>query len=601
MTYHINWDLDSIFPGGSTSAALQEKITLLHTQLEELTTQVQAWEFNQDQPNTSQFSAILALEEKISMGLTQAFSFIEAVQSADVSDKNAGTVTGQLLELNSQFQTIHTILVKKLVLISENKWQEMLQIPSFKAIAFSLNETREDGKELLSEAEEALINALSIDGFQGWSDHYDSLVATIEIPFEEKDGSVSPLSAGQAFNKMSDDPDSAVRKQLFKKWEDAWTKKAPLFADTLNHLAGFRLANYKAHHTTDFLKKPLRYNRMKKETLDAMWQAVSDHKKPFVDYLNQKAKLFGKTQLSWEDIDAPVIIGSNKPQVYPFDQGADFIVANFRKFSTKMADFAQYAFDHSWIEAEDRSGKRPGGYCTGFPESKESRIFMTYSESPSDVSTLAHELGHAFHSDVMKDLPILNQDYAMNVAETASTFAEMIVADATVKEATTTEEKIMLLDTKISSSIAMFLNIHARFIFESNFYKERQAGIVSEERISELMEEAQKEAFQDSLSQYHPHFWASKLHFFISDVPFYNFPYTFGYLFSLGIYARSLEEGADFEDKYIALLKDTASMTTEELAMKHLDVDLTKSDFWVAGIKLMEADVQEFIELTNNL
>lgn len=141
----------------------------------------------------------------------------------------------------------------------------MLQIPSFKAIAFSLNETREDGKELLSEAEEALINALSIDGFQGWSDHYDSLVATIEIPFEEKDGSVSPLSAGQAFNKMSDDPDSAVRKQLFKKWEDAWTKKAPLFADTLNHLAGFRLANYKAHHTTDFLKKPLRYNRMKKK------------------------------------------------------------------------------------------------------------------------------------------------------------------------------------------------------------------------------------------------------------------------------------------------------------------------------------------------
>ena len=265
-----------------------------------------------------------------------------------------------------------------------------------------------------------------------------------------------------------------------------------------------------------------------------------------------------------------------------------------------MADFAQMAFDNRWIEAEDRPGKRPGGYCTSLPESGESRIFMTYSESPSEVSTLAHELGHAFHSYVMKDLPGVSQEYAMNVAETASTFAEMIVADATVKEAKDDAEKIALLDTKMSSALAMFLNIHARFLFETNFYTERKEGIVSFERLSELMESAQKEAYQDSLGSYHPHFWASKLHFFISDVPFYNFPYTFGYLFSLGIYARSIEEGAGFEDKYIALLRDTASMTTEELAMKHLGVDLTKPDFWVAGIKIMEQDVQTFMDLTDS-
>lgn len=247
---------------------------------------------------------------------------------------------------------------------------------------------------------------------------------------------------------------------------------------------------------------------------------------------------------------------------------------------------------------ENRPGKAPGGYCAELPESKESRIFMTYAESSSEVSTLAHELGHAFHSHVMTDLPTLNQQYAMNVAETASTFAEMIVADATVKEAASKEEKITLLDTKMQNALAMFLNIHARFLFETRFYNERQNGILTEDRLGELMEEAQKEAYQNSLSEYHPHFWASKLHFFIADVPFYNFPYTFGYLFSLGIYARSLEEGDSFEDKYIALLRDTASMSTEDLAMKHLGVDLTTPAFWEAGIAIMKKDVDTFMELT---
>jgi len=226
---------------------------------------------------------------------------------------------------------------------------------------------------------------------------------------------------------------------------------------------------------------------------------------------------------------------------------------------------------------------------------------MTFTGSPSDTSTLAHELGHAFHSYVMKDLPRLNRNYAMNVAETASTFAETIIGNATVENATSKEEKVALLGAKLEGATAMFLNIHARFLFEDAFYQERAKGIVSEKRLNELMEDAQKEAYADSLSSYHPHFWASKLHFFIDTVPFYNFPYTFGYLFSLGVYAEYLKQPDDFEDKYIALLRDTGSMTVEELATKHLDVDVTKEDFWAAGIQLMAKDAQEFIDLTNEL
>ena len=194
----------------------------------------------------------------------------------------------------------------------------------------------------------------------------------------------------------------------------------------------------------------------------------------------------------------------------------------------------------------------------------------------------------------------MNTRYAMNVAETASTFAETIVSSATVDAAESDEEKISLLNTKLENATAMFLNIHARFLFEQAFYTERQKGLVSAERLSELMVDAQKEAFQNQLSEYHPHFWASKLHFFIDNVPFYNFPYTFGFLFSLSIFAEYQKNPAGFEEKYMALLKDTAVMKTEDLVMKHLGKDIRSLAFWEQGLAIMEKDVHTFLALTED-
>lgn len=188
----------------------------------------------------------------------------------------------------------------------------------------------------------------------------------------------------------------------------------------------------------------------------------------------------------------------------------------------------------------------------------------------------------------------------MNVAETASTFAEMIVADASVKSASSDEEKLSLLEDKVQRSVALLMNIHARFLFETRFYEERKNGMVSTDRLNELMVDAQKEAYGGALEEYHPLFWASKLHFYITGVPFYNFPYTFGYLFSLGIYAQAIEEGKGYEEKYSALLKDTASMTVEDLALKHLNVDLTKPDFWEKAVQLCIDDVEEFLAMTES-
>lgn len=590
MKYAINWDLESIFAGGSSSESLQQELQQINTKMKEFHQLVDAFTPNAEN-QVEALSEILAVHEEIQKSFTECGSFIEALNSANIHDQQAKLLTGQLYSNLPAFQLATTILNKKFASYSEEDWQNLMT--HFSQIAFRLSEMRRDGQELLDEQSENIINTLALDGQSAWSQHYDTIVASIQIPFNGE-----MLSAGQAFNTMMSSQDKAVRQELFEKWEQAWSEKADIFADTLNHLDGFRLNNYKLHGVDDFLKQPLEYNRLDKETLDMMWGTIQKNKQPIIDFLTRKAQLFGKDKMDWQDQDAPIVLGDFEERRYTFDQAADFIVENFKKFSPKMSEFAQMAFDKAWIEAEDRPGKRPGGYCTSLPKSQESRIFMTYGESVNEVSTLAHELGHAFHSHVMWDLPTLNQDYAMNVAETASTFAELIVADATLKEAKTDEEKINLLDVKLQNAIAMFMNIHARFIFESNFYAARQKGLVATDEITRLMVEAQKEAYIDGLGSYHPHFWAAKLHFFIDEVPFYNFPYTFGYLFSLGIYAKASQHADGFEDQYIALLRDTASMTTEELAKKHLDTDLHQATFWQAGIDMVLKDIATFMELT---
>ncbi len=590
MKYAINWDLDSIFVGGSSSETLRQELNELSTKINSFHQLVEAFTPNTEN-QVEALTEILAVHEEIQKSFTECGSFIEALNSANIHDQQAKLLTGQLYSNLPAFQLATTILNKKFASYQEADWQDLMT--HFSQIAFRLSEMRRDGQELLDEQSENIINTLALDGQSAWSQHYDTIVASIQIPFNGE-----MLSAGQAFNTMMSSQDKAVRQELFEKWEKAWSEKADIFADTLNHLDGFRLNNYKLHGVDDFLKQPLEYNRLDKETLDMMWGTIQKNKQPIIDFLTRKAQLFGKDKMDWQDQDAPIVLGDFEERRYTFDQAADFIVENFKKFSPKMSEFAQMAFDKAWIEAEDRPGKRPGGYCTSLPKSQESRIFMTYGESVNEVSTLAHELGHAFHSHVMWDLPTLNQDYAMNVAETASTFAELIVADATLKEAKTDEEKINLLDVKLQNAIAMFMNIHARFIFESNFYAARQKGLVATDEITRLMVEAQKEAYIDGLGSYHPHFWAAKLHFFIDEVPFYNFPYTFGYLFSLGIYAKASQHADGFEDQYIALLRDTASMTTEELAKKHLDTDLHQATFWQAGIDMVLKDIATFMELT---
>ncbi len=433
------------------------------------------------------------------------------------------------------------------------------------------------------------------DGYHAWGHFYNALISSIKLNVQV-DGKEKNLSVGQAINLRSH-PNEVVRMESHNALESIWEEKKELFAKILNHTSGFRLQVYKRSGVKSVLEVPLKENRMKEETMNVMWSVVSKYKKPFSNYLNRKAEIMGDSSMKAYNFWAPF---TNSNQKIQYDEAAELITEHFSQFGTELESFVKQAFHEGWIEAEDRANKSAVPFCAGFPLTGESRVFMTFGGTFLNVLTLVHELGHAFHNYAMMSVNGVNKRYPMSIAETASTFSEMIVFDAAMKKAKTKEEKLIILDEKLKRSVMNFMNIHSRFLFEQRFYEERKEGIVSSDRLTKLMEEAIHEAYEGSLEQPSTYSWVWTPHYYITQSPFYNFPYTFGYLFALGIFAKAKEKGKEFEKDYLNLLRDSGSMTAEDLVMKHLGEDITSKEFWEKGMEICVKDAEEFLKLISS-
>ena len=597
MSEKQRWDLESLFAGGSESPSFRHFLDDLEANVTSFSIVLQNTPGAMQSADMGLKAMILTMQD-LSRRLREAGAFLSCLTAQNVHDTEAKALQARVNRIRSTLTSALALLDERLRQAGESSVNALLADPEMAPLAFAIQERIERSKRRLPAEQERLIAKLSTDGYIAWGELYDTIVGrmTAEI---EIDGRKETVSMGQLSNRMNQAA-QRDRDRLFDVWEQAWAGEAELCAEALNHLAGFRLQAYEARGWHSVLEEPLEMNRMSRETLDAMWDAVARNQDRLIPYLTAKARILGVDKLSFADVDAPLAAGGHRRAV-SYEEARRFIVDQFAKFSPEMADFADACFERRWIEAEDRPGKRPGGFCTSFPIHGESRIFVTFSGTPGNVATLAHEIGHAYHQHVIRDLPYLATQYAMNVAETASTFAEAIVSDAAIRAASDDRERLELLNDKLQRAAAMLMNIHARFLFETRFYEERKRGYVRVERLNELMVEAQKEAYRGSLRRYHPHFWASKLHFYITGTPFYNFPYTFGFLFSTGIHALASAEGASFSDRYVALLRDTGRMRVEDLARKHIGADLTKPDFWESAIDFALRDLDAFVDLAERL
>ena len=463
-----------------------------------------------------------------------------------------------------------------------------------KAHEYVLKSIVEQSKYLLSDKEESIIANMKNTGSNAWSKLKDNLISSLMVEIKEND-EVKEYPLTVVLN-MAEDNSEEVRKRAYEAEIASYKKVEEGVAAALNGIKGevLTVCDFRGYNSP--LEKTLIDSRMDEESLNAMLDAMKESLPVFRKYLRRKAEMLGhKNGLPFYDLYAPI---SNADMKFTYEEGAKFVVKNFRTFSDNLGDFAQKAIDNNWIDVEPREGKVGGAFCAGLHFIGESRVLLNYGGSFGDVVTMAHELGHGFHGECLKNEAILNSDYPMPIAETASTFCETIIKKAAIKEADK-EEALAILEAEICDCTQVIVDIYSRFLFEKSVFEARKESALTVEQIKELMLKAQREAYGDGLDpEYlHPYMWAWKPHYYDADYNYYNFPYAFGLLFAKGLYAEYLKKGESFTSEYERLLSNTGKNKIADIT-KEVGIDIHNKEFWRNSLKTIEEDIEKFIELS---
>ena len=531
--------------------------------------------------------------------LNQLGVYASCVSSVDGSDAAAKAARGVIQAMGSRFDAVGAAFNLVMVLCPDAFFDSFCSTPDTARFRFMLAQERKFRARALPLPAEKAVATLGADGFHAWSTLYDSITGSLRCTVRGPDGVEKAMGLSQAASLLKR-PEPEVRKAAWNGINAALSGHADTMAAILNSLSGWRHAeNGLRSHTekVHYLDTALKQSRISKATLDALMGTLREAREIGRRALRLQARLYGVERLGPWDILAPAPARGGSSSAIPFDEGLATVHRAYASVDPSMGTFVDSMARSRRIEGRVKDGKRPGAYCTEFPRSRNPFVYTTYQGALSELSTLAHELGHAYHCEVMRDIPLAESNYPMTLAETASTFAETVLGDLLETEAKDEGALLNLAWSDAQDAATMLVNIPARFEFESRFYERRPSGPVGPEALRELMRGAWKEWYGDALSDYDEWYWASKLHFHKSGTSFYNFPYSFGYLFSLGVYARREELGPRFHPSYVALLRDTGRMEAEELAMRHLGVDLTKPDFWKASVRIVERKVDRFEKL----
>lgn len=462
--------------------------------------------------------------------------------------------------------------------------------PKFKAYSYIINNIKQDASHLLSDDVEDVIARLNISAGAAWSSMQGFLTSTLEVEYR---GDIITLPEVRNL-AYSENP--SVRKDAYYAELKAYEKIKDAVSYSMNNIKAQVNTITELRGYESPLAQTLEQSRMKKATLDAMLEAIVEYMPVFHRYLKHKAKLLGhKNGLPWYDLFAPMGESETK---FTVEEARDYLVKHFMGFSEELADMVDQAFEEEWIDFFPRKGKVGGAFCNNMPYVKQSRIMTNFTGTLSDVLTLAHELGHAYHGlNIQEHLP-LNTDYSMPVGETASTFNEALIMEAIIKEASGME-KMALIENLLQDTTQIICDIYSRYLFETEVFEKSKQGFLFADELNDIMLKAQKTAYGDGLDHdyLHPYMWVVKPHYYSEELSFYNFPYAFGGLFARGLYEKYKMEGEEFIPKYKALLNATTVSTVEECA-KEAEIDLENPDFWRSSLKAYEKLVDEFIKLS---
>lgn len=454
--------------------------------------------------------------------------------------------------------------------------------------AFFLRHTARQSKYLMSEEQEALAAELCVAGGGAFGKLQGNVTSQLKVPFE-RNGRTEELPITVVRN-LCFDADPALRERAYHAEVAGWHSIRTTVAACLNGVKGTAQSLARRRGRNSVLDASLDDNRIDRPTLDALLGSIREYFPVFRRYLRSKAHKLGKQQLAWWDIFAPV--GAHMTMTWP--QARAFIIERFGQFNPRLGDYARRSFDEAWIDAAPRDGKRGGAFCMAVVGRDESRVLMNYDGSFDQVSTLAHELGHGFHNDCQSGLPPLRRGAPSTLAETASIFCETLAAEAALGDAAPAEQ-LAILETQLAGASQVCLDISSRFLFESAVFERRASSELSPEELCDLIRAAQRETYADAIAEetYHPYMWLWKPHYYSYGHNFYNFPYAFGHLFGLGLYAVYRTEGQKFVPRYVELLRSTGEDYAAPLATR-FGIDITRPDFWRQSLSVIEGQVMRY-------
>jgi oligoendopeptidase F len=547
------------------------------------------------------WSEIFLLWEKLGAEVAHLSCYVGCLGAANAADEAVQAEEAALELLGAELGKLGTQLLRGLRTASDETFAQLQAEPSLAGAAHTLVRLRAEAVYQMPAEQEALAADLGVPGFKAWGRLYETLSGkmTFEMVFPDGRKETTPMAQCRA---LMAHPDRAVRRAAFESGSQVWRAQADTCAAVVNALAGTRHILYARRGRDHFLDAPLHDAALSRESLDAMLAAVAANYALPRRILKLGARLQGTPTLAWYDLEAPRPLDPIPP--VSWDEAVGSVQASFDAAYPKLGDYFRSIVQRRWIESEKRPNKRGGAFQTSSPVLGEERIYMTFADTMHDVVTLAHEAGHAWHTHLLGGQRPCTRDYPMTLAETASTFAEKIFIDGLLRDPKLTpSRRAYLLDTTTNQMPAYLLNIPARFFFEKRFYEERRAGVVSPTRLNELMSAAQREVYGDTLAEdgLDPTFWASKMHFSITGVSFYNFPYTFGYLLSQALSEAFAREGPAFLPRYEAFLAETGRATCEDAVRTTLGWDLRDPGFWHGAIAAGEGPVRAFEALIEQL
>jgi pepF/M3 family oligoendopeptidase len=593
------WDLSNVYPS-LESAELAQDIEHSKRLTAELERYLDAHGISKDAPRQDHSAIKAALDGYLDRAnaLIKLYAtlgaYIRAFVTTDSFNQTARRMLSEIEPLGVRLQQIDTRFSGWVGAVADALPHVIEEGGPAGDHAFYLMETAEQSRYMMSEGEEGLAAELSLSGANAWSKLQGTLTSQMTVDFVRGD-KTETLSMPALIN-LSHDPDPDVRKRAYETELAAWDGVKEPLAAAMNGVKGAVNTLNKRRGRTDALHSAIDQARIDRPTLDAMIGAMQDAFPSFRKYLRARGKLLGHANgVPWWDMYAPV---GKSDRVYTWPDTQQFIVSNFATFSDRLAKLAERAFGHNWIDAEQRPGKRAGAFCMGLPAVDESRILCNFDGSLDQVSTVAHELGHAFHNECLVGKAELQTQTPMTLAETASIFCETIIADAALADAKTADEEIAILDTDLTGKTQVIVDITSRFLFEQEVFKRREVAELSADELSELMLRFQKETYGDGLNEryLHKYMWTWKPHYYRAGLSFYNFPYAFGLLFALGLYAIYQQRGAAFVPEYEALLASTGEGTAAELAMR-FGINIRDKAFWKGSLDLIAQRVDRFASL----